>query len=569
MEKILLMNLKRLGDVYSTGHLIDSITQTNPHAEISILTYEESRAAAINLRKIKQVYTVDRKHIITLKVNKIFSDTMALEYFYESLKPLRQTTWDQVINVSNDRVSAYICSFLAKGKSTTKRIGMSFSESNSPAFSSDWDLVLNEIVASSDHSPFQAVDALRFMTGPNGSSATTSDIILFNEKHQRNAHKNISLLKEKMAHRAPTVVGFQLFASHIEKQIPHTVIEATCKSLIDSGLATPLLLIGPFEHERVAAQEMNRHLGNRLVVAEADLSAVASVIKELDFIVTPDTVTKHIADLVATPCLEVSLGEAPLFKQGSRNPQSLVLSPTLRYRQFSNEKNNFTHPEISNQLEVISPEDLVNCITYALQNNPESLSPKLSDLVTLYQPHLDELGVNLVAVAGDLCADSEAARHFSRHIVGLSLNNSKTEYLVSLVASTLNKDTPRWSAEQKQVVTNVTKDLLGTLRSLIQAQESQKKVHDFIVNLDRLMSYADDNNSVASLLKLFRGKVEALSAGSFQENVRELEGLLYELKADLQKYLLAVKDLETAWHEQKKAFITQNRITKQVQPNIV
>jgi len=68
------------------------------------------------------------------------------------------------------------------------------------------------------------------------------------------------------------------------------------------------------------------------------LQAVASVLMNIDLLVTPDTAIKHIADLTDTPVIEVSLGHAPFLKQGSYNCESLILSDDITTREFHTKK---------------------------------------------------------------------------------------------------------------------------------------------------------------------------------------------------------------------------------------
>jgi ADP-heptose:LPS heptosyltransferase len=81
MKKILIINLRRLGDVFSTAHLINSLT-ANGENQVSLLSYKESSKASNILKNVSNVFEIDRKELITLKTNKLFSDGFAFEQLF-------------------------------------------------------------------------------------------------------------------------------------------------------------------------------------------------------------------------------------------------------------------------------------------------------------------------------------------------------------------------------------------------------------------------------------------------------------------------------------------------------
>jgi ADP-heptose:LPS heptosyltransferase len=570
MENILLINLRRLGDIYSLSHLISSLSEAKPHSKISLLVFEESAQAARNLKNIDCVYTVDRKHLTTLKVNKIFSDAMAIEFLFESLKPLKQSSWDNIINTSNDKASAFLSSYLSNSMTSNQAKGISYASPTTITYSSEWDIVLNEIVATGPNSPFQFIDCLHEICGVEHSYG--KDKIKLNQRHEELSIKNIQKIKSTMTtsqDESPKTIGIQMTASHESKMLTDDVLIEIIHRISSDLRGIPILLIAPNEIERALAKEVNSRLRKKIVVVESDLSALASVVNNLDFLITPDTVTKHISDSMNTPCLELSIGQSPLYKQGSRNPNSLILTPRSDWRIFSTDTKNFLSEEESSQKNIIEASDVINTISYFFSDNKNSLKPELSSNVQLFRPVIDELGVNLVCIAGELNGEYEATRHFSRYLLGKSLKDVGPSYLLELVPQLLKKETPHWADHQKSLITQITRDLLGTLRALIQAQESRKKVKDFISSLDRLMAHANNDYPTSIFVKIFRAKIESLdSKQSFNENVRDVESLLYELKSDLQKFLLILKDVESLWHEHRKNNITNSRISKIISPSL-
>jgi hypothetical protein len=96
------------------------------------------------------------------------------------------------------------------------------------------------------------------------------------------------------------------------------------------------------------------------------------------------------------------------------------------------------------------------------------------------------------------------------------------------------------------------KDLLGTLRSLLQGQENKKASRDFVNNLSKLIAHSDDDSIVQIPVTMFKTKIESINAKTFEENTKEVELLLYNLKSDIQKVLHCIKKLGDHILAQKK-----------------
>jgi ADP-heptose:LPS heptosyltransferase len=548
MERILIVNLKRLGDVYSSAHLINSIRVQNPHAEVSLLCFEESAGAARNLANIRNVFTIDRKHLITMRVNKIFSNALALEHLFNALKQVKEVAWNKIVNVSNDHATTLICSYLSVA-CDGKKIGVHFDQMKNLNHSSDWDLLFNEVLTSTNFSPCGFVETNLQMLGTK--LVHNPSCIRINDKHEANAESTISSLKEKRGQSvdAPIyAVALQIFASSKSKQISDNSLRELLRLLLGQENIIPVILIAPIAVEREFASILNSEFSGKLIIAESDLSALASVLRNIDLLITPDTVTKHISDLLAIPCLELNLGEAPLFKQGTVNPKSRILTPRVDLRSFDSSDQS----------------DITASLIYSVTNGMLSGTLKACNIpneYTLYRPVSDCIGSALLPEDGGVNTLIEAERLFSRFTIASTIGEQGDDLLLENIARCLGRETNRWTDIQKSRVTQVTKDLLATLRALLQAQESNRKASDFVTSLDRLMQNAETEGITGILIRMFRARIENLHTTSFADSTREVEGLLYELKSDLQKVLQGLKQLELISQRQRGEEIQSTRIT--------
>ncbi len=541
MKNILIINLRRLGDVYTTGHLINSINTTEGN-NVALLTYKESAKAAKNLKNLSKLYTIDRKEIITLKNNKLFSDGFALEQLFNQLQEIKDQQWDEIINYSNDIVGAYLCSYLRA--STQKVVGVHFNNERNVVTGSDWEILFNDVLPIVKYSPIHFVDCYHKMIGVEVSRE--GEKLITNSSHNAVAFSNMNTIRRGQAGSENTakIIGIQLKTADLSKDIPENTLVQLIGEIRKNSELVPVILIAPTADERRYAAEINEKFENDLVIIEADLEAVASVLMNIDLLLTPDTAIKHMADLTETPVLEISLGHSPFLKQGSYSEGSLILTDIITDRIFTKSG----EQTVSN----ITAQDIMASILFHFSKT-QSIRPRLTDNVTLYKCSFDKLGARYSVAAGTVDSQTEIHRLMSRQFINVAFDQQESVEIYDDVIDFGTTAASSWSTLEKSNVTNVMKDLLGTLRSLLQSLENRKSSRDFVLNLGKLISHSDDNSIVQIPVTMFKTKIEGINAKTFEENAKEVELLLYDLKTDIQKILLCIKNLEDKVSSQKKA----------------
>jgi ADP-heptose:LPS heptosyltransferase/uncharacterized protein YnzC (UPF0291/DUF896 family) len=541
MKKILIVNLRRLGDVYSTGHLISSLS-ANVDCEISLLTYEESTKAATNLNHVKDIYTIDRQELITITTNKLFTDSMALDKLVGSLAPIKEQHWDMIINYSNDMVSSYLCSYL---KSSTDNItGVHFDENRNVLTNNMWEIIFNDVITTTKLSPVHFVDCYHKMCGVSYEQNATR--LSLNLTHNQTAQSNIEEIKKGHVNSNNTkTIAIQLTSSNSSKNISRETTVQYLKLLVESGDFIPMLLIAPNTEERTAAESINNEFNDELIVVESDLSALASVVANVDLLVTPDTVTKHIADLANSPVIEISLGESPFLKQGSYNPNGLILTDVIGERTFSKTSNE------ANAETNITAIDLFATTIFHFSTS-KNIKPILSKNVTLYKTTRDDLGINFTPIAGTIDSKSEIQRLMSRQFISSLVDQVEISDIYNRVIELSSSAANEWCQNEKTIITETMKDILGTLRSLLQNIETKRSSREFIMNLGKLINHCEHESVTQIAVLIFKTKIESISAKTFEENAKAVEHLLYELKSNVQKNLNSIKTLEDKINETKK-----------------
>lgn len=545
MKKILIINLRRLGDVFSTAHLINSLT-ANGENQVSLLTYKESSKASSILKNVSNLYEIDRKELITLKTNKLFSDGFAFEQLFNQISTVKTQEWDQIINYSNDVVGAYLSSYLKE--SCKQVIGVHYNTQRNIIMQNEWELLFNDVLPVVKYAPIHFVDCYHKMAGT--TLVKDGEKLNINTKYNEMAFTNINAVRKQHSSGECKAIGIQLKTADTSKDIPEETLHELIDLIRSHEELIPFLLIAPNEDERRLAESFNNAHNNDLVIVEADLQAMASVLMNMDMLITPCTAIKHIADLTETPVLEVSLGHAPFLKQGTYSKDSLILTDVISNREFTKEN--------ASSESAITALDIMSCMLYALTRS-KSIKPRLSSNVTLYQSSFDQMGIRYTPVAGTVNTKIEIHRLMSRQLIGTWFEqNSDMRIYQDVCNLDLNAAT-EWTNSEKVVVTNVMKDILGTLRSLLQSAENKKSSKDFVMNLGKLITHIDSESLVQIPVSMFKSKIEAINVKTFEENSKEVELLLYELKSDMQKILQCLQELEVQINSSKMDdMITRN-----------
>jgi ADP-heptose:LPS heptosyltransferase len=505
------------------SHLINSIHENNPSSNISVLVFDEFKKSASIINHVKKVYTIPRKKIISYHKNDIYSDAWGLNKLTESLSSLEKTTWDRVVNYSNDRSSSYICSYIDFQQGHGEIAGTSFNLENNTQNYNDWQIIYNNTTDLISNSAFNINDLTHLMT--DTAPVTAEDKLKTNANHNKTAFKNFNQIRKINQNKTNDVqiVGVQLKSSMASKDIPEEVLVNTIKKLHEDSRTIPILLHSPAEDEKEYTERINAEFGKKLITVESDIIALTSVLINIDVVITPDTLTKHMADNTDTPCIEVSLGPAPLFLQSSINQRSLVITLNPDTRNYESK-------------EALSPihfdslnETLNNTIEHFL--NP-SIELDIPGPWAVFKPVKDRIGTTLMPIAGSINDQSEYTRFFTRGIVSQMLTGISFD--ITAFNDLDNPNLNQWVEDQKQSFTNISRTLLNTIRALHQMKTDQVNTNTFVECLDILFDHSKEETLARIPLLIFKSRLESLSSINKDQGVKEVNELLFTLKNDIQ-----------------------------------
>ncbi len=519
MNNILIIHLKRFGD------LVSAIKSQHPHSNISLLCFEEFSSVTKLIPSLKNVYTINRNSLNTLTKGQLYNTGFAIEELRAKLVSVAKENWDRVINITNDRASAHLCSWLLAQNSKSKIKGIRVDDNNLVVASDFWSLTYNDVLTKTvNNSPLNFRDVWSRMTGVEELEPAK---LLTNARNEETVSRNFDTIRKTKG----SVVGIQVHCSVKDKGFTDEFVVELCDQYSAKNIS-PVLLIAPNKEERSRSRNIAEACLTKPIVIECDFIALSSVVKNLDLVVTPDTVTKHFADAQNTPCLEISLGSSPVFKQATMNPNSLLVVSNCRTLRsvnipfvleataalLTNNRNaRFTSP----QANVYSPRRLNGQTVYVTKTSTSN------DEVEL-ERHSQTLLLNRIA----------------------NINNTNSDDITSIAIESVNNPVTAkaWANKTSDAISNQTREVLHAIRSLLQVKENPKKVSSFVEALDRVLNVTDTLTTASLSSIIFRSKLESLPPANFNENARVIESLLFELKANLQTSQSLVQNWEMAFN---------------------
>ena len=549
MRDILIINLRQVSEIYQSAHLAHSLFKSDPQSRIYYLVFEEFAPIVECLNGIYKIFTISKKKITTFYKNEIYSSGFGIDELEKNLRPMIEIPRRNVINFSNDETSKHITSYITETTRATFS-GVRFSAGANVEYSGPWANVYDNIMPSYFPSPVSITDIVHLQSGLGHFSE--------GEKIKTNSQHNITVSRhfEKLRkiNRDKTgfpgkVVGFQLKASQESKNIPFRVIVQLLRLYVQEEGLAPICLLAPTEEERDLIDRVNKALSKKIVSVETDMIALPSVVQHLDLVVTPDAYIKHVCDLLDTPCLEISLGPSLTFQQGTCNPKSKILTFRIDKRSLSQ------HSSLKKSIERegLESNDLFECTKAMLGNKRTDFLLREKKQWTLYSPTRDILGTFLTNESGFINLDIELRYLLARQTLSKIFKDSFSVEIFTYIMDTFEEnELKKWIEKEKNHLALTSKNLLVTIKMLIQTQEDRQKGQRFVFSLEKLLDRSQEKHLSALPVLLFRGLLEAIAFESIEENIKEVENLLYKLKDYMQTTTLCLKELEAKILEKKR-----------------
>ncbi|MBT4790983.1 MAG: hypothetical protein HON90_05390 [Halobacteriovoraceae bacterium] len=506
MNKILILNFGTTHDLISSSHLISAVKKDHPTAMIELLTLRSQKEIAQILDNISNYHYIDSDSINTIFQSPLYSDAFAINQFMNILGPLVNTDWDLVVNNSNDNISSYIMSALK-----TNQLAGSYIANDGVARCSDkWSIYQNYVATGLSRQTINKPTIRNHIV--NLPYYSELNKIKLNSDYTTVANQNFARIRKMKNNTGIFIVGISLEAGYDGYMMELDTYSDIIEALEESNDYKAVLLLNGKEYQKEFANKLNKTFNNKLISINLETVALPSVISNLDIIISASNDQLTISDTMNTRCLEIRDCGGNSATPSIVNANNFVL--------YAKDETNIASDALLALNEEFGTELPINVLN--------SCNP-------VYRSVSDELGNFFTQIRGDLNIQKELRYHVERsyffEIFGYPRNNELFEHIKNNTEPEYLQD---FIINLKNELTNTVKLLLATVRSLKSVRNSESSLNSFISYLDNLMAIGKENTIVSSIVRNFEGKLENIEAIDANENIRQIESYLFELKSDMQ-----------------------------------
>ena len=505
MSKTLITLLSNQIDIFGSIHLINSLKKDAPEKEIFVLTYSDQLKFFSTHKNISDFYSIDREFIKGVNESELYSDSFALNSFFQTISPCYDTKWDTIINFSNDEVSAYVCSMLE----AENKIGTYISSYGSPVTSNNWANYLNFVSPNLKKDIISPNTIRHYMN--NIPYRRDGEKIKFNNEFTQVATTNFSRIRQSLNTTGKSfMVGLSLAQSFNGEKVDQDSYIEIIETIESSDEFKAVLILSGAEEEKNLVNNLNLHFDNSLISINADRSAFPSVALNLDFLISLSNEHLMFADILETKVIEV---------RSEENMKRSYINNSENYIIYNCEKN------FSNEVLLILNQECETQLPVTSMKSPHKV----------YMTAEDDYGLLLTQIQGPIDIESELTYHIERsfhfQLLGFPIS---PEFVKNIQTGVDPKVLSEFLTNSKEDLTDTVKTLLATLRSLKGAKQSEKNLNNFVLYLDELIQKSRSTSITKGALGLFEGRIESINSANTEENMKAIEKYLYALKADLQ-----------------------------------
>lgn len=367
--RVLVIQLARLGDTLQSLMALRAAQQLYPQLEITFLARDRFADATKRVPWLHEVITLPTEALLSPILTRHQSEAQGIRDIAKWVRPLVQSTWDFVINWSYSESSSYLTGLLPA------RVKLGYSRRSDGTLSSadGWSHYIQAIVQGSIHQNIHLTDilttqlltALQIHVGDPvdaGNSPVTSKAFFALEMGERDFGRSWRDLSRKW-------IGLQLGAGHETKTwSPESWARLATLILRNHPECNLVLLGGPGESGKAEAfyAELRRNRistsGILSLVGQTDFDLWASVIGRCQWIVAGDTAASHLASVLGTRVLNLSLGPVRLEETGPYGNGHYVVTSSRKCDGCLNESRTLSSHRCR---EDVTPESVYQVWSYA------------------------------------------------------------------------------------------------------------------------------------------------------------------------------------------------------------
>lgn len=334
--RVLVIQMARLGDTLQSLMALRAAKQLYPELEIHFLCRENFSVGARRVPWIKEVVTFPTDTLLGEVLEGKKREAQALPDLARWITPIATTPWDMIVNWTFSEASSYLTAVLPArvklGYSRTKRLEFSGTDGWSHYVQAVIQGRVPQNIHLTDILTTQLLTALQIHCGDpqNEGNAPVTSKGFFNLSLREGALDWL----EKSSFRK--WIGVQIGAAREHKTWPSSHWAAWIRTILERNPENDIVLLGG-QQDLATEQEILRELGsfNRVrrgsivsLVGKTDFDVWASVISRCQWVASADTAAIHLASLLGTRVLNLSVGPVRWSETGPYGNGHYVVAPT-------------------------------------------------------------------------------------------------------------------------------------------------------------------------------------------------------------------------------------------------
>jgi lipopolysaccharide heptosyltransferase II len=331
-KKVLVINLTRMGDIVQSVPLLAALKSGEEELHISYLAVTSYSEICRYIPQIDRLIPFDFNSSVAVSKEAIRYLPRRLNEIDEFIESLRKERFDEVINLSHTRISALICHLIG----APKTVGLTLDAEGYRCIRHPWARYFFTANLNRHYNRFNLVDINR------GLASKRADIL------QEKRAESLPIPGEELTLQIPDEIrrqakrllrgwpdgtrpkiGFQPGASLACKRWPAESFVQLGRELI-TGINAHIAVFGS-KSEQDLVLEVCEPLGERAInlAGKTALGELASLLADMDLLITNDTGTQHIAAAVGTPVLSLCFGSALSHETGPYGSDHVVMESSL------------------------------------------------------------------------------------------------------------------------------------------------------------------------------------------------------------------------------------------------
>ncbi|MCB0310315.1 MAG: glycosyltransferase family 9 protein [Bdellovibrionales bacterium] len=383
-EKVLLVNITRLGDMLQATPTIAGMKLENPECKVTVVVEKQFDAVCRIIPNIDEVVSIDLGMTVRSLARGGEGVIDAYDYISDFVDDLKERQFDYCLNMSSSAYTAMLLNAIGIKRSG----GWSSDDEGYRVIESDWARLFASSVfhQNRQYNSLNLVDVFR----------CSADV----ELHPNQLMLDVSKENEEFAERTVRSAGFtntgplvvvQAGASQAKRQwapakfirFIKVLIEEYDARIVLTGAKKEATIVDPIEQGCSSPNVLN-------LCGKTSIPELAAVLKSASLLVTGDTGPMHIAAAVGTPSVSMFLASAFAFETGPYSADNIILQPLIGCGPCNPNKP-CARPDCHDQ---IDPEFLAKLCAWRLDGNSNRLPDGWLDptKVIAYRTTFDQFG---------------------------------------------------------------------------------------------------------------------------------------------------------------------------------